>query len=290
MLNFDKPINTRIAPSPTGNAHIGLVRTAYHNYLAARSTGGKFLVRIDDTDATRSDTKYTDDILATFDWLGLDNDGVVHQSDRYDRYTAVAEDLLFKGLAVSMDNGAVCIDLDSTGWISSWTDLVAGTISVSDKVVDTFKNLVILRSDGSPTYHFASCVDDIDMDIDLIIRGTDHIDNTAKHVNLFRLLGLNRTILFAHVGLIFYNGKKINKRDGVASMDYYKNYNPDAILNAVLKLGWSHPDANIDKALPLINKDDAIGLFPIGKLKASKATLDLNKLDWLNKRYERLSN
>jgi len=288
MLNFTKPMNTRIAPSPTGNAHIGLVRTAYLNYLAARSSGGKFFIRIDDTDVARSDSKFTDDILATFDWLGLDNDGVVHQSDNLDRYTAVADGLVNNGLAKAKD-GAIFINLDGD-YLDEWTDLVVGTIGINDKLKKDIDSTVLIRSNGMPTYHFASCVDDVDMDIDLIIRGTDHIDNAAIHTHLFNIL-TDREILLAHVGLIFHNGKKISKRDALANMDYYKaNYNPDAVLNAVLKLGWSHPDPNIDKTKPLISKTDAIDLFPAGKLKAAKSTLDLNKLDWLNKKYGSIAN
>jgi glutamyl-tRNA synthetase len=276
-------MNTRIAPSPTGNAHIGLVRTAYLNYLAARSTGGAFYVRIDDTDAVRSDSKYTDDILATFDWLGLDYDGVVHQSDRFGLYTKIANDLVKNGLAKVKD-GATYINLDGD-YLNSWSDLVVGTIDINDKLKKSIDATVLMRSDGTPTYHFASCVDDIDMDIDLIIRGTDHIDNAAIHSHIFNIIS-GKDILFAHVGLIFHNGKKISKRDMISDMDYYKaNYNPKAVLNGVLKLGWSHPDPNIDKTMPLIDTTDAIHLFNDGNLRAAKSSLDLNKLDWLNKRY-----
>jgi glutamyl-tRNA synthetase len=288
MLNFDKPVNTRIAPSPTGNAHIGLVRTAYLNYLAARASGGRFYVRIDDTDSTRSESKFADDILATFDWLGLDNDGVFYQSNRYDSYGYAAESLLDIG-AGAMRDGALYLNVSS--FFDKYSDLIAGDIPINKNNIDAIKNLVLMRSDGTPTYHFASCVDDISMNINLIIRGTDHLDNTAKHIHIINAINLGysldpKPILFAHVGLIFHNGKKISKRDGLADMAYYRDkYSADSVLNAVLKLGWSHPDANIDKHTPLIDKDVALRIFADGHLKSAKSTLDLNKLDWLEKKY-----
>jgi glutamyl-tRNA synthetase len=282
MLKFDTPQNTRIAPSPTGNAHIGFVRTAYLNYLAARSSGGEFLVRIDDTDKERSKQEYTDNILQTLEWLGLEWDNLQYQSKRYDRYKEVADRLISDGSA-RVDNGATY--LSPCEFQNEWVDLIAGQIPITLKDHESIENLIILRSDGSPTYHFASCVDDFDMEMSLIIRGTDHISNTSKHVHLFQEFGGN-TPKFAHVGLIFHNGKKISKRDGLSNMEYYRErYTPEAVLNAVLKLGWSHPDPAFDKKYPLVDKQMAIELFPEGHLKAVKSTLDTGKLDWLNKRY-----
>lgn len=284
MLNFTSPINTRIAPSPTGNAHIGLVRTAYLNYLAARSTGGKFILRIDDTDSVRSNQIYTDDILNTLSWLGIDFDFTFNQSSRFDRYKSAAYDLVDKGRAIIKDGAVI---LQPNRKIDSWNDIVSGNMPIPDDKIDAINNLILLRSDGTPTYHFASVIDDIDHDINVIIRGTDHIDNTAKHVYIYDVFDAVLPT-FAHVGLIFYIKKKISKRDGISNMQYYKDngFLSDAILNAVLKMGWSHPDANIDKVLPLIDKAMAISIFKQGHLKSAPSSLDLDKLKWLDKKYK----
>ncbi len=275
-------MNTRIAPSNTGKSHIGFVRTAYINYLAARNTGGKFILRIDDTDKVRSQDIFTQDIISTLNWLGLDFDLTFSQSSRYDRYTQVAKQLIDAGKAITID-GAVCLNASFT--IKSWTDSIAGDINIADDKFDSTKNLVLLRSDGTPTYHFASVIDDIDYGIDWIIRGTDHLDNTAKHVYIYDAIGAPLP-KFSHIGLIFYQGKKISKRDGVSSMDnYIQNHTPDAVLNSVLKMGWSHTDPNIDKTHPLIDKDLAIKMFDQGNLRSQKSTLDLDRLNWLNKKY-----
>jgi glutamyl/glutaminyl-tRNA synthetase len=302
MLKFDVPQNTRIAPSPTGNAHIGFVRTAYLNYLAARSSGGKFILRIDDTDKERSKKEYEDNILQTMEWLGLEYDEIHHQSDRYGRYQEVAEQLTNERVT-RKQGGATFLNVG--GYRPSWHDLIQGEVMLRDddeKLMSSIQNLVLCRADGSPTYHFASCIDDMDMGVNLIIRGTDHFTNTHKHNQILAELeciepffsnatkaienGTFRRMEFAHVGLIFHNGKKISKRDGLSSMEYYKErYTPEAVLNAVLKLGWSHPDPTFDKRYPLVDKQMAIELFPEGQLKAVKSTLDTGKLDWLNKRY-----
>jgi len=233
-------MNTRIAPSPTGKAHIGFVRTAYLNYLAARNSGGKFILRIDDTDKTRSQDVYAQDLISTLNWLGLDVDMLFYQSSRYDRYAKVAQDLIDSNKAIVKD-GAVCLNPDFT--IKSWTDSIAGDIFIADDKFDAIKNLVLLRSDGTPTYHFASVIDDIDFDINWIIRGTDHLDNTSKHVYVYDAIGAALP-KFSHVGLIFYKGKKISKRDGIANMDSYSDIHNSAILNAVLKV--NAPSAKAD--------------------------------------------
>lgn len=276
-------MDTRIGPSPTGNSHLGFVRTAYINYLAARATGGKFWFRCDDTDSARSTKEYEDNLLQTMDKLGLEFDGFFRQSERYGRYQEVAQKLISEGKA-RFEEGAVRLVAEHT--IEKWNDSIAGDIQITPDSFEKIDGLVILRADGSPTYHFASCVDDIDHEIDWVIRGTDHIDNTAKHVYIYKALGAPLP-KYSHVGLIFHKGKKISKRDGISSMEYYfDNYSPKAILNACLKMGWSHTDPNIDKVHPLIDKDLAIKLFPEGNLRAQKATLDLDKLSWYNKKHK----
>jgi glutamyl-tRNA synthetase len=276
-------MNTRIAPSPTGNAHIGFTRTAYINYLAARAHGGSFLLRIDDTDQARSTKDFESNLLDTMDKLGLDYDGFFRQSERYGRYKDLAARLVDQGKAYVEDDA---VKLHAEHTITAWKDSIAGDIQITPDSFEKINGLVLLRADGSPTYHFASCVDDIDHNIDWVIRGTDHIDNTAKHVYIYKALGAPSP-KYTHVGLIFHKGKKISKRDGISSMEYYfDNYSPKAILNACLKMGWSHTDPNIDKVHPLIDKELAIKLFPEGNLRAQKATLDLDKLTWLNKKYK----
>lgn len=282
MLNFTEPQNTRIAPSPTGNAHIGFARTAYLNYLAARSTGGKFILRIDDTDKERSKQEYTDDLMRTLEWLGLEWDEVYYQSKRYHRYKQLADEVVGGDWAVKHD----ATYLSPQEFRNEWTDLVSGKIAISQKDHEAIENLVILRADESPTYHWASCIDDMDMGVNLVIRGTDHISNTAKHLHIYDALGVCRPPQFAHVGLIHFNGKKISKRDKESNMEHYKaNYSPEAVLNMCLRMGWGHPDPNIDKRMPLIDKQAAIDVFKEGHLKSVKSTLDINKLDWLNKKF-----
>lgn len=292
MLNFQKPQTTRIAPSPTGHSHLGLVRTMYLNWLAARSTGGKFILRIDDTDPARSKQEYEDHIISTFEWLGIEWDEMFHQSERYDLYKSVADKMVVAGLA-RHDDGAIRGTQNLIG-PRSWKDIIAGEVPITEKDNMITENLVLMRTDGSPTYHFASCVDDIDMGISLIIRGTDHISNASSHACLFNaishVMGKGGTPTMAHAGLIFHNGKKLSKRDDVANIQAYRdgNYHPSAILNAVIKLGWGHPNPKLDKEYPLIDKETALKLFPEGKLKSSQAGFDLNKLESLNKKYNAL--
>lgn len=217
--------NTRIAPSPTGDMHMGTAITAYFNWLAARSTGGKFILRIDDTDLDRSDSSKTDDILKVMDWLKLDYDEIIYQSDRFDRYKQIADTLVIHDLAVSDGNAIRLNQLrDIPIQNNVWHDELAGDISIDDSDRSYFNNMVIFKSDGSPTYNFASVVDDIDYNINHVIRGVDHIKNTAKQVMLYQALSilsarLNKSLfdrevsipLYTHVGLLFKDNKKLSK-------------------------------------------------------------------------------
>jgi glutamyl-tRNA synthetase len=285
-----KTYNTRVAPSPTGFFHLGTARTAYHNWLAAKASGGKFILRIDDTDNNRNNDGYTKVIFQSMDWLKIDYDITFTQSSRKNHYMDVANMLVQHDLAFH-DDGA--IRLKTNYLISDWNDFNANTMAVSQKDNDTSNNLVIIKSDGTPTYHFACVVDDIDYDINLIIRGADHISNTIKQIFIFKALAqinypkADLPVDFSHVGLIMYKGKKMSKRDGASNLMLYKdnNYNPDAILNFILKLGWSHPDPQFDSKNPLINKDLAKQIFFDGKLRAANCSFDQNRLDWLNKKY-----
>jgi len=280
-----KKMITRIAPSPTGNLHIGTARTAYFNWLVSKSTNGRFLLRIDDTDINRSDDKYLKDIIDSLKWLGLDYDYMVKSSDRnliYKHYLNIINPKYLK-----KDGNAIRLNIPKDSIRDNWKDnLIRKPIKTSDFDRDTISNMVIWKSDGSPTYHFASVVDDIDMGINTVIRGNDHLGNTLKHITLYDLLGFNIPDFF-HVGLIHnMNGKKISKRDGAISVKNYKDmgYSKDAILNFILRLGWSPRDPNMNGK---ISVDTAISMFLSGgKMKNSPCKMDISKLDWFNKLYK----
>jgi len=276
--------NTRIAPSPTGDMHLGTARTAYHNFLMARASGGKFILRIDDTDAARSKQSHVDVILETMDWLGLDYDEIVYQSDRNDRYMEVIKQMDADDLVCELDNGAFGTFIERVP--DEWTDEIAGDIIVSETDSDISSSLILMKSDGTPTYHFASVIDDMDFNINYIIRGHDHISNTPKQLNIMNNLGMVIP-KFAHVGLIHKDGKKLSKRDGAASMLHYRDqgYDPDAMLNFLLNLGWA--PTNQGKQHKIIDRDFALEIFINGgKLRNQSANMDLALLDSYNKKYK----
>jgi glutamyl/glutaminyl-tRNA synthetase len=292
--------NTRIAPSPTGDMHMGTARTAYFNWLIARSTGGKFILRIDDTDLDRSDSSKTDDILKVMDWLGLDYDELVYQSDRFDRYSQIADALIAHGFAVKDGDAVRLNQLHNTPILGNvWHDNIAGNIRIDDKDRDYFNDMVIIKSDGSPTYNFASVIDDIDYNISYVVRGVDHLNNTAKQVMLYQaLLALStqddalfvRTISspnYAHVSLLFKDKKKLSKRHGAASMIGYmdRDYDPDAVLNFLLRLGWG-PRVD-DKSTAILTRQRSLELFVDGgRMKSSQANVDLQKLDSFDRKHK----
>ena len=294
--NNMKLYNTRIAPSPTGFIHLGNIRTAYQNWLAARSTGGQFILRIDDTDKARSEEQYVDKIYETFAWLGLDFDHTFRQSERLDIYRDFAHALIKKGYAEEIEGGAIRLIIDYK-IPDSWSDIIAGEILTTSKDLEVLNNIIIIRSDQNPTYNFASIVDDMSTGINLIIRGTDHISNTIKQIAIVEALkhvsdSFDKELEFAHVGLVFEKGKKLSKRDGSSNFDTHRNngVNPDAILNWILRLGWSPSDANFDAKMPLITKDDAKKIFwTDGAMRNSSASLDMNKLNFYNKKYNNLN-
>ena len=278
------PYNTRFAPSPTGFAHLGNFRTAYFNWLAARASGGSFLLRIDDTDLNRSDSKFIDVIIDTMNWLELDYDKLIYQSKRFDVYNKVANDLVSKGLARFGDD-AIVLFPDSIP--DFWDDELAGRVSISnDDKTRMNGGIVLMKGDGSPTYHFASVVDDIEFGVNYLIRGKDHTTNTARHVAIYMALGapLPR---FAHIGLIRKDGTKLSKRDGAASMLSYreKGYDPDAMLNFMARLGWG-PTVD-DKTTAILPREKMLQLFLSGgKMKNSDANMDMAKLDSFDKKYK----
>lgn len=278
---------TRIAPSPTGDMHLGTARTAYFNWLLARATGGTFLLRIDDTDMARNRQQCIQDIFEVMDWLNLDYDQLLYQSSRFHRYCEAAEGLIAQGLAQRADNGAVLLNITSYAGPRAWRDEIAGEIPITDQDIAGFSNLVLIKSDGSPTYNFATVVDDLDFDITYILRGKDHTTNTSKQVALWSLLTDTPPPSFAHVGLLFSGGKKLSKRDGAASMLTYKEdgVHPDALLNYMLRMGWG-PKVD-DKSTSLLTRQDALRLFVDGgNLRNASCNIDPAKLASFDRKYK----
>lgn len=274
---------TRIAPSPTGMMHIGTARTAYFNWLAARATAGTFILRIDDTDATRNDESAVAVIDEGLAWLGLNADERFRQSDRQDLYAATAERLLADGKAVRAENGAILL---ADGFDASWTTHEGRVMSPTHKEQALADGQPILRADGTPIYHFASVVDDVDMGITLVIRGSDHISNTFRQAAIFHALGADLP-KFSHVGLITQGKKKMSKRDGAASLLNYRDegYDPDALLNAMLRMGWG--PSRDDKSTAILTREQATDMFMTGgRMKSSPAEFDRQKLDWMDRKYK----
>ena len=278
----------RIAPSPTGNLHIGNARTALFNWLYARSNDGQFLVRIDDTDTERSLPEYEENIINNLKWLGIDWDegievggkeGTYRQSDWFERYTEVAEELLEKGLAYEED-GAVRFKVEDKGEIK-FHDKVRGSMKFDLSDIEDF---VLLRSDKSPTYHLASTVDDIDYGITLIARGEDILSSTPKHILLMNSLDAPLPE-FCHLSLLFGpDGKKLSKRHGDTSVSSYKDKGilASALFNYMCLLGWS-PGNDLE----IFERDLAIEKFDLNDVLPNPAIFDTKKLLWMNGQYIR---
>ena len=278
----------RIAPSPTGNLHIGNARTALFNWLYAMSNDGQFLVRIDDTDTERSLPEYEENIINNLKWLGIDWDegievggkeGTYRQSDRFERYTQVAEELLEKGLAYEED-GAVRFKVEDKGEIK-FHDKVRGSMKFDLSDIEDF---VLLRSDKSPTYHLASTVDDIDYGITLIARGEDILSSTPKHILLMNSLDAPLPE-FCHLSLLFGpDGKKLSKRHGDTSVSSYKDKGilASALFNYMCLLGWS-PGNDLE----ILERDLAIKKFDLNDVLPNPAIFDTKKLLWMNGQYIR---
>jgi glutamyl-tRNA synthetase len=277
--------HTRIAPSPTGDLHIGTARTAYFNWLAAKASGGTFTLRIDDTDQKRNNEDSVKVIHDIMDWLGLNHDRTFRQSERFKRHRE-AIDLLPN---VSDRDGALTLyvsHLDFKEVPRTWHDEVVGDVKITDDDLNRMHEMVLIKSDGTPTYNWSSVVDDMDMGINYILRGTDHITNTSKQVVLFHLLGAPIP-KFAHVGLISQGGKLLSKSEGSTSMLHYKNagYDPDAMLQFLARLGWA-PKVD-DKSANHLPRERMIELFfNGGKLKSNQANMDMAKLESLDRKYK----
>jgi len=307
---------TRFAPSPTGYLHIGGLRTALFSYLWAKKNNGKFLLRIEDTDKARNSQEATDAILEAFEWLGLKNDGeITYQSQRDEIYTKYIEQLLDEGKAyrcyMSKDELEELREnqiankqrakydgryRDFTGTPPEGVEPViriksplSGEIVVKDGVKgdvsfqaeDILDDFVIARADGSPTYNFVVAVDDALMGINEVIRGDDHLSNTPKQIVVYEALGFDIP-KFYHVPMIHNSkGKKLSKRDGATDVMEYKKmgYTPQALLNFLVRLGWSHGDQEI------FSFDEMIELFNPKDINKSASIYNTEKLEWLNAHY-----
>jgi len=308
-------VKTRFAPSPTGDLHIGGIRTALFSWLYARHQGGRFVLRIEDTDRQRSTQAAIDIILDGMAWLGLDYDeGPVYQSQRTDRYREVIRELLERDQAyycycsreeleamraAAMErgdkprydgrcrhrkrppenhpppvvrfknplDGNVCVE-----------DLIQGTVTYRNAELD---DLIIARADGSPTYNLSVVVDDMDMGITHVIRGDDHLNNTPRQINIFHAMDVPPPA-YGHIPLILGpDGKKLSKRHGAASVLEYRKqgFLPEALLNYLVRLGWSHGDQEI------FSLEEMVGLFAIEDVNKSAAAINPDKLLWLNQHY-----
>ncbi|RLK50268.1 glutamyl-tRNA synthetase [Alkalispirillum mobile] len=308
-------IKTRFAPSPTGYLHIGGARTALYSWLYARRHGGSFVLRIEDTDRERSTQESVNVILEGMGWLGLDYDeGPFYQTQRFDRYRELIQYLLDQGLAYrcycskerldalrqeQMANkqkpryDGRCRDLeaapDGAGEpVIRFRNPLDGEVVIEDRVRGrvVFQNtelddLIIARGDGTPTYNFTVVVDDMDMGITHVVRGDDHLNNTPRQVNLYRALGVEPPV-FAHVPMILgEDGKRLSKRHGAVSVLQYREqgYLPEAVLNYLVRLGWSHGDQEV------FSLDEMVSLFDIEDINHSASTFNPQKLLWLNQQH-----
>ena len=310
-----------MAPSPSGYLHVGTARTALFNWLHARHHGGTFILRVDDTDFVRSSREYEEEILNSVRWLGLDWDegigrggahGTYRQSDRLDRYLSLAEELVEAGAAyydqrsseeldelrakaqsegrhpghyirrpeTDFDTGVIRLSIPE-GETVVFEDLIRGPITFESESLDDF---VILRSDGTPTYHLASTVDDIDYEITDVARGEDLLPSTPKHILLTRALG-GQEPRYAHLPLLVGpDGKKLSKRHGATALSDYRNSGilPEAMFNYLAILGWS-----LDAQTTIFTKEQAIERFDLADVSKNPAAFDPEKLIWMNGEYAR---
>ena len=312
---------TRFAPSPTGFLHIGGARTALFNWLFAKNQGGKFLLRVEDTDRKRYSEEAVEAILTGLDWLGINWDNEPYsQFKRQNAHTAIADQLLaegkayrcyctpeelnamrekaramgssrlYNGLWREKDQASAPSNIDPVIRLkvplvgsTTFTDAIQGTISVSN---DTIDDMILLRADGTPTYMLAVVVDDHEMNISHVIRGDDHLTNTFRQIQIYKAMEWDLPI-FAHMPLLHgTDGAKLSKRHGALGVDKYRDmgFLPEAINNYLLRLGWSHGDDEI------INQEQAIKWFNIANIGKSAARFDLDKLKNLNSHYIKKSN
>jgi len=307
-------VATRFAPSPTGYLHVGGARTALYSWLYTKNKGGKFVLRIEDTDIERSTQEAIDAILEGMQWLGLDwDDGPYYQTKRFDRYKELIQQLLDEGKAYKCFMPAAELDKireeqmakgEKPRYPGTWrertdhpegqpyairfknplegkviiNDHIRGKIEIANSELD---DLIIQRSDGTPTYNFCVVVDDWDMGITHVVRGEDHINNTPRQINILQALGAP-VPEYAHVSMILGDdGKKLSKRHGAVSVMQYRDdgYLPQALLNYLVRLGWSHGDQEI------FSKEEMIELFNLDAISSSASAFNTDKLIWLNQHY-----
>ncbi len=313
-MNESSKIRVRFAPSPTGHLHIGGARTALFNYLFARHHNGTFVLRIEDTDTTRSTEEYIEAIVEGMKWLKLDwDEGPYRQTERFDIYRSYVERLLHEGKAYrcycapeeleqrrqeALAQGkppkydgrcrnltgplpdkpfAVRFKMPQEG-ATVVNDLIKGPIEFDNNVLE---DLIILRSDGAPTYNFVVVVDDIDMKITHIIRGDDHVNNTPKQIHIYRAFGWEPP-QFGHLPMILGADKaRLSKRHGATSVMAYKDmgYLPDALVNYLVRLGWSYGDQEV------FTRDELIRYFSMENIGKSASVFNPEKLLWLNSQY-----
>lgn len=308
-------VRTRFAPSPTGGLHLGGIRTALYCWLYSHNRGGEFILRIEDTDQERSTQEATQLIFDSMSWLGLNYDaGPFYQTERLDHYRKIAERLIKDGyayrcycskekldkqreeqlankekpkydgccrdknLAASKDESFVIRFKNPQQGSVEFEDQILGPLSFQNSELD---DLIIVRSDGFPTYNFCVVVDDLDMKITHVLRGNDHINNTPRQINIFSAFGAKPPI-YAHMpSVLGDDGKKLSKRHGAASVLQYRDdgFLPEAILNYLVRLGWSHGDQEI------FTLDEMIKLFDIKDINRSASAFNSEKLLWLNRHY-----
>ncbi|MGZ8717181.1 MAG: glutamate--tRNA ligase, partial [Gaiellaceae bacterium] len=273
-------VRVRMAPSPTGFLHIGGVRTFLFNWLYARGQGGECLLRIENTDTGREVAESVDQIQRSLRWLGIDWDGAVtFQLDRLERCQTEARRLVDEGKAYE-DEGAIRFRMPNEG-TTGWDDAVKGRIEFPNEQLE---DLVLVRSDGRPTYNFASPVEDWLDGITHVVRGDDHVSNTPKQIQILTALG-SAIPTYAHVPNVFGpDGKKLSKRHGAVSVDEFRRagYVPPALMNFLALLGWA-PDGETT----VMSKQELTERFSLDRVGTSPATFDYDKLDWLNGVYLR---
>ncbi len=280
-------IRVRFAPSPTGKVHIGNIRAAIYNWLYARHTGGKFLLRVEDTDLERSTPEAIQALLECMRWLGLDYDeDAFYQTKNKPRHMEAVEKLLASGHAYRCERtsrdgktGEVIMFKMPTEGVIEFDDIVKGKMS---KRAEDIQDFAIVRSDGSPIFHIANVVDDIDQGVTHIIRGDDHVENTFKHICMFKALGAP-VPKYGHLSMIVnQQGKPYSKRDGAAFVGEFRDqgYLPDALFNYLLLLGWNPGDDR-----EVLTKSEMIELFDLAKVHVTAAKFDMKKLQWMNGEY-----
>jgi glutamyl-tRNA synthetase len=269
-----------MAPSPTGLLHIGGVRTFLFNWLFARQQGGQNLLRIENTDTTREVAEAVDHIRSSLAWLGIGWDSEpTFQLDRMDDCRRAAQQLVAEGKAYE-DEGAIRFRMPDEG-VTAWDDVVRGRVEVPN---ETIEDLVLVRSDGRPTYNFASPMEDVWDAITHVIRGDDHISNTPKQINIIRAVG-GEVPTYAHVPSIFgSDGKKLSKRHGAVGVGEFRDagYLPEAMVNFLALLGWA-PDGETT----IMSRDELVERFSLERVSQSPSQFDYAKLDWMNGVYLR---